>query len=96
VVSHVLIGGPRVQFCPRGHDTFIVGRGPQGRCYQCDRDRRKIRYYANLEENRRKSREASRFYRSFFGSKGKKAFLAMSSRRIPPSEDDHGKEITLR
>lgn len=73
--NHYRGGAPKKQFCPRGHDTFVIGRGSQGYCLQCERDARKRRYYANLEENRRRSREASQFYRSFFGSKGKKAFL---------------------
>jgi hypothetical protein len=32
------------QFCSNGHDTFVVGRGKQGRCKECTRISDKIRY----------------------------------------------------
>jgi hypothetical protein len=31
------IGPPKVQFCPKGHDTFIVGRFSTGMCKVCKR-----------------------------------------------------------
>jgi hypothetical protein len=32
----------KVQFCPRGHDTFVVGRSKSNECRQCVRDRDKV------------------------------------------------------
>lgn len=29
------------QFCPKNHDTFIVGRNNKGMCNQCDRERKR-------------------------------------------------------
>ena len=31
-------GPPKVQFCPKGHDTFVVGRNKSRVCKQCARD----------------------------------------------------------
>lgn len=37
------------QFCPKGHDTAIVGRNKQGLCRGCARLNAKIRYAARRE-----------------------------------------------
>lgn len=28
-------GAPKVQFCPKGHDTYIYGRSKSGGCHMC-------------------------------------------------------------
>ena len=45
----------KVQFCPKGHDTFICGRGKDRACKDCKRDwgLQNPEYFENyLEENR--------------------------------------------
>lgn len=47
------------QFCPKGHDTHIVGRVSNGRCAQCNRDNVR-RVYWNLSPEARRARNAAR------------------------------------
>jgi hypothetical protein len=38
------------QFCPRGHDTFEVGRDSSYRCVRCKRDDGKAAYAARRDQ----------------------------------------------
>jgi hypothetical protein len=40
------------QFCPKGHDTFLVGRDSGYRCLKCKRESASIARWARLEEQR--------------------------------------------
>lgn len=47
------------QFCPKNHDTFIVGRNKKGMCNQCDRDRKHtdtVRQKARERHNKNKEK----------------------------------------
>lgn len=44
---------PRVQFCPQGHDTFQIGRVPDGQCRQCAAQRVTVWRRAHPEYRRR-------------------------------------------
>ena len=52
--------GSRVQFCPKGHDTFICGRNKQWLCKQCDRENSAQYRTAHKEELRIKERIAAK------------------------------------
>lgn len=49
------------QYCPKGHDTFIVGRRKNGSCKQCSRDIHKRWTESNLDKSRAIKR---RWYRA--------------------------------
>lgn len=51
-----IVGPPRIQFCPKGHDTFLTGRGKSGGCKVCTRAAH-LRWRKNNPE---KMREVSR------------------------------------
>ncbi len=42
----------RRQFCPRGHDTFVVGRDSSYRCLQCKREAARGDRYLRIAEDR--------------------------------------------
>ncbi len=44
---------PKKQFCPRGHDTFIVGRRKSGMCAECDANRVTVWRWGNPEFRQR-------------------------------------------
>jgi hypothetical protein len=48
--------GYRKQFCPKGHDTFVVGREGGG-CRVCRRERTKLQEQKNPEKKNKRSRE---------------------------------------
>jgi hypothetical protein len=39
--------GYRKQFCPKGHDTFVVGRDKNGYCKQCNIEGARTQYKNN-------------------------------------------------
>lgn len=58
---------PRRQFCPRGHDTHIVGRSPTTRrCRQCNIDDRKAHREANIVAERERRRADRSYERAVF------------------------------
>lgn len=42
-------GPPKIQFCPRGHDTFVVGRTNAGLCRECKKENQANRGSPYLE-----------------------------------------------
>jgi hypothetical protein len=42
VKKRKIVPKPKKQFCPKGHDTFIVGRYATNGCKQCDKERVRI------------------------------------------------------
>ena len=48
--------GYRKQFCPKGHDTFVVGREGGG-CRACRRNKTAIWYKNNRQKKNDSSRE---------------------------------------
>ena len=53
-------GRARVQFCPKDHDTFVVGRVPGGRCMQCVLD-----YRVSIKKPRQKKQICKRGHDTF-------------------------------
>jgi hypothetical protein len=44
------MAAPKRQFCPRGHDTFTIGRDSSGRCLRCKREDMATSRYVRLAE----------------------------------------------
>lgn len=65
------MAAPKKTHCNKGHVIAVVGRYPDGKCRECDRQRYRRYYYRNHEmvlakcrENKRLDRELMRSLRA--------------------------------
>lgn len=81
------------QFCPKGHDTFIVGRTKKGMCNQCDLDRK------HTDKVRQKSRERHNENKEEINSQRRKKRqenLEFVRKYEKEYRDNHREELILR